>query len=238
MKPEIGVELLKLHGSVDWSIHSEGPTRENPIRHDVVVQVSQDQFSKTAYRPALVFGARSKLTAKGPFLDLLHTFRNRLGEQQELITIGYSGRDEHVNEVITRWLVGDRHRRLVVVDKSSSPEHLTELDRRYSTFAGSRFEIRDEGARQASRRNFRKAEVLHLVAVVRQKYRARSVSPEPTVDGRATHPPASRVLEEPLGTRPHHESGTIGCAGNLPSTLRRSSRSGPSPRVDPLAQTR
>jgi len=38
------------------------------------------------------------------------------------------------------------------------------------------------------------AEVLRLVAVVREKYRARVASPEPTRDGRATHERTRQLL--------------------------------------------
>ncbi|HXQ23206.1 MAG TPA: hypothetical protein VN812_16130 [Candidatus Acidoferrales bacterium] len=38
------------------------------------------------------------------------------------------------------------------------------------------------------------AEVLRLVAVVREKYRARSASPDPTPDGRASHERTRQLL--------------------------------------------
>lgn len=67
-------------------------------------------------RSALVFGERNKLTAEGPFLDLLAQFRLELEPAHRLVVVGYSFRDAHINEMIRRWVNGDRNRHVVVID--------------------------------------------------------------------------------------------------------------------------
>ena len=64
----------------------------------------------------MVFGQRGKLRAEGPILDLLAKFRDDLYDTDELVVVGYSFRDEHINEYIRRWINGDPLRRIVVVD--------------------------------------------------------------------------------------------------------------------------
>ena len=54
--------------------------------------------------PAVIFGGRSKLRADGPYLDLLREFVSALTGTEDLVVVGYSFRDDHVNEVVRTWL--------------------------------------------------------------------------------------------------------------------------------------
>lgn len=128
---EEGVRLIKLHGSHDWSWGFE-ERRDGylPHREMHVGSVNAD------LEPVLVFGQRAKLQADGPFLSLLGEFERLLAESRSLIVIGYSFRDEHVNEVIRRWTAEDAARTIVVVDPnwpedfpSSSDDFRVLLDR-------------------------------------------------------------------------------------------------------------
>ena len=128
-KPKSGIELLKLHGSIDWEldenrrgdIYEELRDRHgnllNRLPHDVITQRPKDKVGEGRHTPSLIFGAGNKLTARGPYLELLRTFRQRLEEHNELLVIGYSFSDEHVNEVIYGWLNRDQERRITVVEK-------------------------------------------------------------------------------------------------------------------------
>jgi len=73
-----------------------------------------------------VFGAREKLQAQGPFLDLLAQFSAALQQSQHLVVVGYSFRDEHVNEYISRWVLGDDSRVVTVIN----PEQLSRFSDR------------------------------------------------------------------------------------------------------------
>jgi hypothetical protein len=110
--PDGGLRLLKLHGSIDWaweSMREEGHlTRE-------VVRVVADPVDDRG-QPVVVFGQRGKLRARGPFLSLLAEFETALAEAEQLVVIGYSFRDDHVNELIRRWWTEDLGRTILAVD--------------------------------------------------------------------------------------------------------------------------
>jgi len=73
---------------------------------------------RMGYRPAVIFGHRNKLTAEGPFLDLLHVFVEALDSSDTLTVIGYSFGDPHINALLTRWMNGNAARKLRVVNPS------------------------------------------------------------------------------------------------------------------------
>jgi SIR2-like domain len=128
------IHLLKLHGSIDWVLKPEvglGGLTEWRIAvvsdpADVTRGYSQDS-------PALVFGARGKLRAEGPFLAMLRAFDTFLTSADRLLVVGYSFRDEHINTALRRWINARQDRQLVVIDVNFNPNGMR--DRRNPTFA-------------------------------------------------------------------------------------------------------
>jgi NAD-dependent SIR2 family protein deacetylase len=121
-----GVRLLKLHGSIDWCWEPakyEPPKGQFPRRR---VQKADDPSGERR-EPVVVFGQRGKLRAEGPFLSLLSEFEKWLAESNRLIVIGFSFRDEHINEAIRHWLAEDYARTIVLVDPKL-PEQLAPGD--------------------------------------------------------------------------------------------------------------
>jgi NAD-dependent SIR2 family protein deacetylase len=117
--PSDGIRLLKLHGSIDWAWQPEQPIDGQLPRGRVVVT---DTPVDDLRPPVVVFGQRGKLRAEGPFLGLLAEFEKQLAVASRLIVIGYSFRDDHVNELIRRWIAEDIDRTVLVVDPAW-PEH-------------------------------------------------------------------------------------------------------------------
>lgn len=117
--PDSGIRLLKLHGSIDW-FWRELPAGEGELPQRVVLtpDVMNEDAGASARElgPALIFGQRGKLRAEGPFLSLLAEFENQLAGASRLIVIGYSFRDDHVNELIRRWIADDTSRTILAVD--------------------------------------------------------------------------------------------------------------------------
>lgn len=111
-----GLHLLKLHGSIDWSLIDGQVSSERPMPHQAIRRVSEEGMREVGFRPAVVFGQRNKLTAEGPFLDLLRAFRDGLAEADRLTVIGYSFRDPHINEYLTQWLNESEGHRIRVID--------------------------------------------------------------------------------------------------------------------------
>jgi hypothetical protein len=110
-----GVRLLKLHGSIDWYWEwNRGENDELPLR--VVAKSSEPESDEG--EPVLAFGSRNKLKPEGPFLSLLSEFEDKLADSDHLIVVGYSFRDDHINEVIVRWTREDKERRISLIDPS------------------------------------------------------------------------------------------------------------------------
>jgi NAD-dependent SIR2 family protein deacetylase len=109
-----GLRLLKLHGSIDWVADNESQAGALPLQQ---IRKVADVEEKGYYeRPAVVFGEAGKLRAEGPYLELLLAWAAALRLADTLLVIGYSFRDQHVNELIARWFNADSQRRIVVVD--------------------------------------------------------------------------------------------------------------------------
>jgi SIR2-like domain len=113
--PKQGVCLLKLHGSIDWVWVDDPPSR---VRLPSRFVTEASPLARDSGEPALIFGLREKLRAEGPFLSALTEFESWLSSAQRLTVIGYSFRDDHVNQIIRRWTYEHHHRELVVVDPS------------------------------------------------------------------------------------------------------------------------
>jgi NAD-dependent SIR2 family protein deacetylase len=113
-----GLHLIKLHGSIDWSWQQKVRTPERPLSHSVIRQTATEQFKSSVERPAVIFGQRNKLTAEGPFLDLLRQFQNELDNCDLLTVIGYSLRDDHINTYVSKWLNETTDHKLRIVDPS------------------------------------------------------------------------------------------------------------------------
>jgi hypothetical protein len=88
--------------------------------HSVIRQATSAEVHEPGFRPALIFGGRNKLTAEGPFLDLLRVFKQELSRCTVLTVIGYSFRDDHVNEYISQWLNESGEHTIRVVDPGFS----------------------------------------------------------------------------------------------------------------------
>ena len=77
--PEHGLHLLKLHGSIDWRRVGE-QTSATQMPTVKIHQLEPEDVKRPELRPAVIFGNRNKLTAEGPFLDLLRAFQDELAE--------------------------------------------------------------------------------------------------------------------------------------------------------------
>lgn len=120
--PDSGIELLKLHGSIDWVRNEERASGESLFPTVEIGRRNTGESAVDKRSPAIIFGTRNKLTEEGPFLDLFQTFKKRLDDCSELVVIGYSFGDAHVNHVIQNWMNQDTKRRIIVVDRPGIDE--------------------------------------------------------------------------------------------------------------------
>ncbi|WP_337288511.1 SIR2 family protein [Candidatus Methylomirabilis sp.] len=140
-----GIFLIKLHGSIDWALEGDQRSEDRPMPHSIIRQVSAGEIKEPGFRPGVIFGQRNKLTAEGPFLDLLRAFQQELSRSDILTVVGYSFRDDHVNEYISQWLNQSKERKMRIInphfDRSPSP-YAGQLSR----FGGTQVEIIREPA--------------------------------------------------------------------------------------------
>jgi hypothetical protein len=108
------LNLLKLHGSIGWSMARE--PRQGALKTTLVDVFDGMSERPGSDQPAIIFGEGNKLSAAGPFLDLFMEFSRCLSKAATLLVIGYSMRDDHVNEVIARWTNRDPTHRLIWLD--------------------------------------------------------------------------------------------------------------------------
>ena len=146
-KPQQGIELLKLHGSVDWSMFPDPRAPGVPLSDATVRRVP---LSERRSYSVVIFGGGNKLTVDGPFLDLVKTFQRRLEEHTTLVVIGYSFGDFHINRLIERWLRRSKERNIIIIERPKRHEFedipLPQLIHGNSLVFESRFDFRPVGA--------------------------------------------------------------------------------------------
>jgi hypothetical protein len=143
----VGVDLVKLHGSVRWWWGTRNEEAALGLKYralsepdeEWMEQISSKLLDEPGRGPEMgvIFGGRNKLTADGPFLELLSKFREALDEHSHLFVVGYSFRDPHVNQSIARWLQRDvGARRVTIVDKPNGLENDNPFCRQYRRLLG------------------------------------------------------------------------------------------------------
>ncbi len=122
------VRLMKLHGSIDWIeqelVTSPDTSIAEPMSLMGVALATSEQMrdEDELFRPAIIFGQGNKLTAEGPYLELLGLFRNDLEQHDHLLVIGYSFRDDHINHYIARWFLRRPERCVTILNGKEFPQ--------------------------------------------------------------------------------------------------------------------
>lgn len=112
-----GINLYKMHGSLDWVLEHAGSGIVPPK-----ISVGHDSFDEDDYGygqerlPWIVVGDREKLSTDGPMLNLMRAAEDALSTASNLVIVGYSFGDRHVNNMVRDWMLGEPARTLVLVD--------------------------------------------------------------------------------------------------------------------------
>jgi hypothetical protein len=138
---QTGISLLKLHGSIDWALRNATPSPESPMPHSQIETASEDEVKQMSFRPALIFGGKNKLTAAGPFLDLLRAFSAALNSCERLTVIGYSFRDEHINEYIRQWINANPRATIRIINGPTFDASESQFSARLAHYLNNRIEI-------------------------------------------------------------------------------------------------
>lgn len=108
-----GINLYKLHGSMNWGAES-GLTTE---RRERLREWNVRDFDRA---PELILGPPPKLLYDEPYVTLYAEFHKAIREAEILIAIGFSFRDEHIKNPV---LVAKRERQLKLIDLNPHPAY-------------------------------------------------------------------------------------------------------------------
>ncbi len=120
------INLLKLHGSINWRYVRAPEGIANISGYCMVTDWNQDYIielnnkdSVFTFNPSLFLtGTNGKLSDYnfGIYLDLFYHFYRLLNQTDWLIVIGYSFGDPGVNLRLINWIVSDKNRRIIIID--------------------------------------------------------------------------------------------------------------------------
>ena len=117
-----GINLIKLHGSIDWIMHDAPPAMHGFVPLRFTLPHPRPTSAHTHSEPAILLGPENKLTAEGPYLSLLLRFQEALRAADRLAIVGYSFRDPHINEQIGMFLNRNPLNRIQIIDPTP-PRH-------------------------------------------------------------------------------------------------------------------
>jgi hypothetical protein len=106
------INLLKIHGSVNWHYYDETSWVDRRI-----CKVSPEMFWRDPKKSISLIGTDNKLSEyiRGMFLELYYRFYKKLNLTKTLIIAGYSFGDYGINEKLFDWVLqGDN--RMIIVD--------------------------------------------------------------------------------------------------------------------------
>lgn len=116
------LNLIKLHGSLDWSMEQESaPPYDLVSTRGVYLQAESSQEDEPSSSLWLVVGDRDKLGTDGPTIELNYAARRALRRTDHLVIVGYSFRDEHINALLRDWIAKDPDRTMTVLDLDWKP---------------------------------------------------------------------------------------------------------------------
>ena len=103
------IQYLKLHGSIDWWIHS----RDNKI---VMREHPTSLMGETYARRQMIYPVYDKHVSEDPYAALYNYFRGILRHHDMYIVIGYSFRDPSINNAFRDLLNSRPESRMIIVN--------------------------------------------------------------------------------------------------------------------------
>lgn len=115
--------IYKLHGSAVWYRTRSAEFIRLPVRS---TPDKLELLSGERPEPLMLYPAQ-KLEYSGPFLELLTRFQGCLKRAQWFVVVGYSFRDDHINEMLREAAAENRSLRLVTISPSAEKIYLEKL---------------------------------------------------------------------------------------------------------------
>ena len=127
---DFGIQIFKLHGSVDW--YTFCPDNGTPYENRVGISVNGDQYHTKdscgrrqwpdSGRPIVIMGTFNKFFDyhSSLFTDLHAAWRLSLERVNRLVIIGYGFGDKGINSQIIEWVFNRRGRRILLIEPNVS----------------------------------------------------------------------------------------------------------------------
>lgn len=114
-KWELGINLYKLHGSVNYYSNARGQI----IRSEVVITEEKNIFGERMRGPMLIYPTGDKYATKSPSYDYLAKLRTSLENEEVCVVIGYSFRDVPILNAFTDAIRKNPNLRVILVSPSA-----------------------------------------------------------------------------------------------------------------------
>jgi hypothetical protein len=112
--------LVKLHGSIDQFITTAGiEKRQAPP--------SQGYYASEMLEEMMIFPVHEKYATRSPYFDLFSLLRERLSHEPVCIVIGFSFRDEAVNNAFIDAINTNRNLKLIYVGSERANENIQRI---------------------------------------------------------------------------------------------------------------
>jgi len=146
-RESINVNLLKLHGSLDWyHCNEKGPfDLEGPL-HDFIYRQSEDSrnLDEEDYS-SIVIGTYNKTESYLDYIyiDLFSFFNENLNKSNLLICSGYGFQDSGINRYIIYWMSKNKNSKLLIINPNINS--LVKKERRELFLFGNFTKLKKEG---------------------------------------------------------------------------------------------
>jgi hypothetical protein len=101
--PGMGIRFLKLHGSLDWWI--------NESRTEITLNENGETYGKNLGKRLMIYPIQDKYISEFPFYYTYNSFKHMLKEEKIVVIIGYSFRDESINNAFWNRLFTETNKR-------------------------------------------------------------------------------------------------------------------------------
>ena len=117
--PGMGIRFLKLHGSLDWWV--------NESQTEITLNESGESYGKNLGKRLMIYPIQDKYISEFPFYYTYDSFKNMLKKEKIVVVIGYSFRDESINNAFWNRLFTETNKRdefkILVCTKSNEVKH-------------------------------------------------------------------------------------------------------------------
>lgn len=131
-----GINLYKLHGSLDWVRLDSGDFKEEENLDEQEKGHIEEEHS-----PYLIFGQGTKTFSVEPFFTLIQHFRKKLKDRSYIFVIGYSFFDPYINNLLIDAVKGTS-KKIIIINPIFGPEQL-----KTKTENGNQLKTKDEFCR-------------------------------------------------------------------------------------------